>query len=536
MQRKKVIIFLISLIPTLLGFSAASAPVASNPIIGAINSNPKSIASPISVNNFDRQLSGLIQPTFNITSYLPIILKPLPPVSPPVVLEPFENALEIWQVSSETSGSGSIIQQSNAQAAAGTYSARVATSSSNGRAQIWVKFSDAASKHVWGERSGSYFWQWANIYLPSATVAQLGANNYITVAGFWPTNSSAAGWWLRVRQEGQLYVFGYDQDGNAREFQVYGVFPQDQWVNLELGLHSQSGPGVKRAFAFLIKGDFFGWYHQGHMVSETFDRAAMGIISTNSNAALQLYIDQWRVANSNQFPGGPDNRSTANLQEQNYRTQSGEQWQIDWSTWGNELQLDPQYGLFSASNRLQSGRNLDRIPDLTDGWAEIEIDWPNGTPPTEPNNFFGPMVALRKEINREENLEVVPVGDGNGNINLVFEAWVGFPVVITQWPLPVATTIGGGSHIPEPGDIIRARWEQVTPTNINIRASYYDASTNMWHKDILNHTFKAASISGGAFGPVNYNDGYHLASSVTIDSPYYSIRRYKVGTLDTYPQ
>jgi hypothetical protein len=94
--------------------------------------------------------------------------------------------------------------------------------------------------------------------------------------------------------------------------------------------------------------------------------------------------------------------------------------------------------------------------------------------------------------------------------------------------MPVASI--GGTHIPEPGDIIRARWEQVNATQLNVRASYFDASANTWHTDVINVTINNANVDG-----INFTDGYHQASSITIDSPDYSIRRFKVGTLVTYP-
>lgn len=33
---------------------------------------------------------------------------------------------------------------------------------------------------------------------------------------------------------------------------------------------------------------------------------------------------------------------------------------------------------------------------------------------------------------------------------------------------------------------------------------------------------------------VNYVDGYHRAASITVDSPSYNIKRFKLGTLPTY--
>jgi hypothetical protein len=452
------------------------------------------------------------------------------PQSDSDVLEPFENAIGSWQVQRDTAGGGTVTQ-SNTRAAAGNFSARVATNNEAGVAQVRTSFSDAAGNHQWEERPGTYRWQRAQLYIPASTVTQLGANEYLTLAGFWSSEANY-GWYLRVRQNGQLYVLGHrDFDSAAIEFNVYGTVPTDRWFSLEIGLHSQAGPGVKRAFSFLIDGDFYGWYHQGRMQGETYDRAAFGILKTNSADGLELFIDQWRQPGSTAFPTGPDTRSTANLQEQDYRNGSGVQWQIDWTTWEYDLRLDPQYGLYSASGRLQSGRNLDRMPDLTSGWAEIEIDWVNGnTPPAPTTEYFGAMVGFRKEINREENFEIIPYRDpDDGKLYLVFEAWVSEALILDRWPLP-------GNAVPGAGDIIRTRWEQVNATNLDVRASYYDASTNTWHNDILTWNGNVTNIVGPNSGnAADYTDGYHTASSVTIDSTYYSIRRFKVGVLSTYP-
>ncbi len=510
------------------------------------------------------QRFGLIQVTLNYTNYLPIIIQslstpsptpsltpsvtlsatpsltpsatpsstPVTPPAPVAVLESFENSPVSWQVFPDVSSGGNV-QQSSQQVAEGNYSARLSTNSSAGKAQIRVNFSDPATGHTWEERPGTWRWQWGKVYLPSTTVANLGTGQYFTLAGFWPNTGGTYGWWLRVKQGGELYVYGYDSDGVAREFRIYGVFPQDRWVDLEMGFHSQSGPGVKRAFAFLIDGNFYGWYHQGHMTNETFDRVAMGILSTNSSAPLVVFIDQWRVPGIDSFPGGPDNRSTINLQEQDFRALSGKQWQIDWSTWGNDLRLNSQYGIYSNNSRLQSGRNLERMPDLTSGWAEIEIDWPQGTPGLTPTNWFGPMMAFRKEINREQNLEIQFEPKGGGAVDIIYDAWNGSPVVFGRWAMPVAS-VGGGSHIPEPGDILRVRWEQVTLTNLNVRVSFYDASANQWYADIINTTHNITNIPNSPT-PINFTDGYHTGSAITIDSTQYSIRRYRVGSLAAIP-
>lgn len=472
-----------------------------------------------------------------ITAFVPLVQRSDPPTptspggSPPAqVIEPFEDAnLNNWNVNADSSNGGHV-ERSNAYADAGTYSAHLSTSGSNDDAQIRVNFNDPASNHIWGEHPGNWFWQRTRVYVPSTTVAQLGPSEYLTLAGSWPSNSSSFGWFLRVRQNGELYLVGYKwENGTPVEFQAYGVVPQDQWFDLEIGLHTQNGPGVKRAFAFLIDGDFYGWYHQGRIDSATFNRIAFGLLNTNSNDDLDVFVDQWYAITSDRFPDGPDSRSTANVQDHDFRNASGVQVQYDWSTWEFHPLLSSQYGVYTP-NRIQSGHNHERMPDLTEGWAEIEIDWPNGTPNTSPTSYFGPMVGFRKDIALEENLEVIPIGQGGGNVNLALEAWVnGGPQIKAQWPLPLAS-IGGGSHIPEPGDIIRARWERVSTSQLNVRASYYDASANQWHVDVTDTTIDIANIAG-----INFSDGWHTASSITIDSSDYSIRRHKVGTLDTYP-
>ena len=448
-------------------------------------------------------------------------------------LENFDGSLAQWLVQQQAAG-GNITQSAN-HAASAPYAARAATASAGATAYLYTSYSDPASARTWGERPGVWRWQRARIYLPAATVANLGATDALTIAGLWPSAQSGShGWWLQVHKDGRLYVAGFDADGARRVFDVYGTFPQDQWVDLEIGLHSQNGPGVKRAFAFLVNGAFHGWYHQGRLTNETYDRAAFGILTTTSAQPLELYVDDWRAMTTAPLPDGPDSRPAAAVQELDYRAQSGNLWQIDWSTWGKDLRMDAQHGLFSANERLQSGMNIDRMPDLTSGWAEIEVGWPQGTPDKAPSSYFGPMVGFRKEIAVEENLEVIPFVDDKGEMWLVLEAWLSNgPLIMAEWPMPTASI--GGTHIPEPGDIIRARWDAAQPTGwLRVRASYFDASSATWHADIIDHTFNASAVSNNGV-TVNFNDGYHKASSITIDSPSYSIRRFKAGTTATAP-
>lgn len=444
--------------------------------------------------------------------------------------ETFEGVAATWQVTRIESGSGGVTR-STERAAEGVASAAASTSAAGSTAYVRTEFTSPAG--VWNERPGRWHWQRASIFLPAASVAALGADQHLTIGGLW-SSSGGTGWYLRVHANGQLHVTGRNSDNAEVTFPVYGTFPTDTWVELELGLHSQNGPGVKRAFSFLIDGTAYGWFHQGRMTNETYDRVAMGVLDTNSNAQLKVYVDRWQAMTTDRLPGGPDNRSTAELQEIDFRNESGVQWQIDWSTWSNQLKLHPQYGLYSADSRLQSGLNIDRLPDVSNGWGEIEIDWPNGTPPAAPGTYFGPMIGMRKEINREENLEVIPVSHGGGDVRLTLEAWVGGgPVLLAEWQMPLATSIAG-TRIPEPGDIIRVRWQETSPGTLNIRASYYDASTATWHTDAINTDQNISAISNGGT-TVDFSDGFHTASSITIDSQFYSIRRYKVGTLSTFP-
>ena len=463
------------------------------------------------------------------------ISEPTTTISPDKgLLEGFETSVANWRL--VTDGE---VTRSNIHAASGETSARTVSNGTSQVAQVRVSFSDAFADHQWQERPGTYHWQRVSIYLPSSTVAQIHSNEYLTLGGLW-ASQAGYGWYLRVRQGGELYVVGQrSYDNIPVEFRVYGVFPQDRWVEVEIGLHSQHGPGVGRAFAFLINGAFYGWYHQGRMSDEVYDRAAFGMLSTNSAGSLELFIDNWRTMTSEAFPGGPDTRQTTTLQEQDYRTMSGIQWQIDWSTWDQDLHLDSVLGLYTASSRLQSGRNIDRMPDLTNGWAEIEVDWVGSGvgPGDSPGGAFAGMVGFHKEINREQNLEIAPVLDQDGRVRIYYDAWTSGANVFAKWELPNATTASGNRNIPEPGDILQVRWEKVNATDMHVQVNYYDASTTTWYRNIIDDTRNLSAVANASGEPaVNFLDGYHQAASLTIDSSRYSIRRFKVGTLDTYRQ
>jgi hypothetical protein len=480
-----------------------------------------------------------VTPSFT-PSVTPSLTPPATPTlspTPSEVFETFEASSDTWRVLRITTGNGTI-ERSAAQAANGAYAARVSTTAGNSSAQIAVQFRDAAVEHQWKERPGTWHWQWAKVYIPSSTVAQLGPNDYFTLAGMRPNSGGSFGWFLRVRSQGQLAVYGYDADGLAHEVRAYGNIPLDRWFDLELGLHSQAGPGVKRAFAFVIDGDVYGWYRQGHMRDETYDRVAFGILGSSVNKPLEVFIDQWYTMGTDRFPTGPDHRSVAAVQEHDFRNQSGINVQYDWSTWKNAPTLHATAGLYTPIDRIQAGHNIDRMPSLESGWAEIEIDWVNGSP-TGGTLFgaFAGLIGFRKEINREENLEVAPVLENDGKVRLVYNAWTGGDFeIFSRWQLPAATTVSN-SNIPEPGDRLRVRWEQLDTKRLHVQVSYYDASTNTWHTNVIDDTRDLSQIAHAEPGtpPINYLDNYHLASSITIDSPLYAIRRFRVGTLDSYP-
>ena len=483
-------------------------------------------------------------PQTNTAQPIPsVIFSPTGITGPGAVEESFEGSQTNWQVATETYGSGAV-QQSSQQHFAGSQAALISTSGAGNIAMLRAKaFNDSPALHSWGERPGTWFWQRAMLYIPSSTIDGLGPDGYITIAGFWPGSGGPYGWWLRLRSDHRgnaaLYAYGYDLNQKAVEFNIYGQMPLNAWVDFTIGLHSQSGPGVKRSFAVMVNGNFYGWYHQGNMAGETFDHAALGVLDTNVSAPLSLFVDDWYFPGTQALPAGPDNRPMSTLQTQDFRSAQGIQWQIDWSTWENNLVLDPTFGLYSSTWRLQSGRNLDRMPDLTSGWAQIMVDWPQGSPPidAQTGGAFAGLIGFHKEINREQNLEVSPMLV-NGTVKLVYDAWVGAEHDFATWSLPKASQPAQVQNIPEPGDILRVRWEKVNQTNLHVQVSYYDASANTWYRNVIDDTHDLSRIpsqDSSLPGPINYLDGYHNAASVTIDSPSYSIREFTVGSLDTYP-
>ena len=78
------------------------------------------------------------------------------------------------------------------------------------------------------------------------------------------------------------------------------------------------------------------------------------------------------------------------------------------------------------------------------------------------------MIAFRKSVGMEENLEVVPVyRSATGTVELVYESWTLGPIEYASWQVPMD---GSGHRIPGQGDIIRVRWQEVSATQLRVIA------------------------------------------------------------------
>jgi hypothetical protein len=518
-----------------------SAPLPTSTLTAA-SFSPTPIASPTStfVNSTN---TATVTPNITITSTItntptatPGVTATLPITTTPMtgVIETFENAVTNWVIEMDGSGTGSTVTRSSAQNRSGTYSAAVFTTNNNSKAQVRDVISSPWSG-VPSSDPGEFFWQHAYVYVPSATANALTGSEYLDLAGFY-VSSSSSGWYLRLKASGALYASG-PYYGTQNEFNIYSKFPLDQWVEVEIGLWSQNIEAGGRSFIVLINGDVYGWYRMG-MDSANYDRVAMGILNTNSNDDLTVYLDDWNIYEMSTHPVGSDNRLVASSTTIDFTAQSGKNIDFQYGTWkdaGSNWQ-DATHGI--GGFRSQAGPNSDlQRANLESGWAEIVLDWQGGlTPAWPPNetwgtNYFASMVAFKKYFPDEENLELVFLYNygGSGTTQLAYESWTTGPVIYARWEIPEATTTPG-AHIPEPGDKVRVRWEEMSATNLKVTVDYYDASTNIWYYKVIDDT-RNMSNSGG----VNWLDHKHNSVSITTETTKYSIRSISYGTLATFP-
>ena len=443
----------------------------------------------------------------------------------PGTLESFEDTEANWNVSRDTSGTNSAVTRSSDQVYYGTYCANCYTTNSGAKAQIRYTISSPWSGV--SADTNSYIWQRARIYIPSATANNITGSEYLDIAALY-VSSDNSGWYLRLMEGAELYGVGPGNSGQA-SFKLWDTFPLDQWVEVEIGLWSRNSGDLDRAGAFVVNGKFYGWFTNGESGTD-YDRAAMGIVATNSTDDLTIYVDEWDTTTTDADPAGSDNRPSANSYTKDYTSQSGENIGYHYTTWENGYTYDAVYGL-SPSSRLQFGPENGKLPDLSDGWSQIVVDWTSGGTPTWPpvgtGNFFASMVAFRKSIELEENLEIVPYYTG-ATVNLVYESWTISAAQYATWELPVDGT--SGQRIPGQGDIIRVRWQEVSATEIRVRVDYYDASADTWNIDVIDDTRALNNVSG-----VNFLADTHRTVTSTIDGPEYTIKSQTIGILSTYP-
>lgn len=450
------------------------------------------------------------------------------------VSEPFEDVVANWMVETDASGTGSSVTRSSMQKHAGIYSGASFTTNNGAKAQVRDVISSPWSG-VPSSDPGQFFWQRAYVYVPSATANALTGSEYVDLAGFY-VSSSSSGWYLRLKASGALYASG-PYYGTQYEFNIYSQFPLDQWVEVEVGLWSQNIEAGGRSFIVLINGDVYGWYRKG-ADSTNYDRVAMGILTTNSNDDLTVYVDDWHVYDMGTQPTGSDNRLTASSTTIDFTAQNGKNIDFQYGTWkdaGSNWQ-DATHGI--GGFRSQAGPNSDlQRANLESGWAEVVLDWQGGITPAWPpdetwgTNYFASMVAFKKYFPDEENLEIVFLYNygGSGTTHLAYEAWITGPIIYAWWEIPEATAIPG-AHVPEPGDKIRARWEETSATTLKVTVDYYDASTNIWYYKVIDD-IRNMSNSGG----VNWLDHKHNSVSITTETTKYSIRSISYGTLANFP-
>ena len=281
------------------------------------------------------------------------------------VSEPFETAPASWIVETDVSGAGAAVASSSAQKHGGSLSASLFTTNSNSKAQIRDVISSPWSSVPTGA-PGTFIWQRAYVYVPSATANALTGNEYLDLGGLYVSGNSS-GFYLRLKASGALYATAPGSGGGQAEFNLYGTLPLDQWVEVELGLWSRNTGDLDRAGSFLINGKFYGWFTNAQS-GTNYDRAAMGIVSTNSVDDLTVYIDDWYIYDTGTNPTGTDARPTGSIYSKDYTGLSGENIGYHYTTWENGYNFNANYGM-SASTRLQSSIETSKMPDLSDGWS-----------------------------------------------------------------------------------------------------------------------------------------------------------------------
>ena len=209
-----------------------------------------------------------------------------------------------------------------------------------------------------------------------------------------------SGWYLRLGASAVLSVVG--PSSGQQVFTLYDTFPLDQCVELEICLWSQDIEAGGRSFAVFINGNVYGWFRYGDK-STDYDRVAMGIVATNSNDDLIVYIDNWYIYTTGKDPVGTDNRLTSDPTTIDFTDQSAHNIELHYQTWSDAgtTWQDATHGI--GGFRSQAGPNCDlQRANLESGWAEIVLDWTGGTEPTwVPNEiwgtyFFAAMVAFKK--------------------------------------------------------------------------------------------------------------------------------------------
>ncbi len=435
-----------------------------------------------------------------------------------------------WIVEIDAVGTNSNVSRSGSQIHSGSYSAFCYTTNSSAKAQVRDVINSTWAG-VPSSDPGEYIWQHAYIYVPASTANALTGTEYLDLAGFYTSGSS--GWYLRLKSGSALYISG--PSSGQKEFNIYKTMPVDQWVELEIGLWSQNIEAGGRSFIVFINGDVYGWYRLGDTGTD-YNRVAFGILNTNSTDDLIVYVDDWDLFTSGSNPIGTDNRLTSASSIIDFTSQIGQNIDFQYATWASAgaSWQDATHGI--GGFRSQAGPNSDKQrSNLESGWAEIVLDWAGGTTPAWPPDetwgtyYFAAMVAFKKYFPDEENLEIVLLYDYNNSntVELTYESWVTGLLTYAAWEIPVATTVPG-AHIPEPGDKIFVRWEEVSATNLLVQVNYYDASTDTWYNNVINDNRNMSNSNG-----VNWLDHKHNSVSITTETTKYAVRSLEYGTLET---